>query len=70
MRGLKPLIIALTMILVISAITPLTQAQPISAKRIVEVNQYGLVYVYDEVPRTGDLTKISFPKEMLAKLVN
>ena len=70
MRGLKLLIIALTMILVISAITPPAQAQPISAKRIVEVNQYGLVYVYDEVPRTGGLTKISFPREMLANLVN
>jgi len=70
LRGLKLLIIALTMILVISAITPPAQAQPISAKRIVEVNQYGLVYVYDEVPRTGGLTKISFPREMLANLVN
>ena len=70
MRRLKLLIIALIMILVISAITPLTQAQPISVKRIVEVDQYGLVYVYDEVPRTGDLTKISFPRKMLANLVN
>ena len=70
MRRLKLLIIALTMILLISAITPLAQARPMKAKRIVEVNRYGLVYVYDEVPRTGDLTKISFPREMLAKLVN
>ena len=70
MRGLRLLIIALTMILMISAIMPFTQAQPITAKRTIEVNQYGLVYVYDEVPRTGDLTRISFPKEILANLVD
>jgi len=70
LRGLRLLIIALTVILMISAIMPFTQAQPITAKRVVEVNQYGLVYVYDEVPRTGDLTRISFPKEILANLVD
>ena len=70
LRGLRLLIIALTMILMISAIMPFTQAQPITAKRTIEVNQYGLVYVYDEVPRTGDLTRISFPKEILANLVD
>jgi len=70
LRGSRLLIPALTMILMISAIIPLTQAQVLTAKRVVEVTQYGLVYVYDEVPRTGDLTRISFPKEALANLVD
>ena len=70
LRGLKSLIIALTAILIISTIMPFTQAQPITARRVVEVNRYGLVYVYDEVPRTGDLTRISFPRKMIVNLVD
>lgn len=70
MRGLKLLIFALTTTLIISTIIPFTQAQSLTAERVIEVNQYGLVYVYDEVPRAGGLTRISFPEDLLPNLVD
>ena len=70
MRGFRLLIFALTAALIICATISSTQARSLTAKRVIEVNQYGLIYVYDEVPRTGDLTRISFPRELLANLVD
>ncbi len=73
MKGaLRSLIPALTItILIIISLFPLALPQPTQqVSRIIEVNEYGLLYVSDTVPRNGDITEISFPRELVKFMVN
>ena len=60
--------ILLIAILVTAGLNPVLGKQ--YSKRIIEVNALGLVYIYDEVPSTGDKTVIQFPKNLVKNLVN
>ena len=62
------LTIILIILLAAAASTTISAQQ--MAKRTIVVNQYGLVYVYDEVPSTGEQTILKFPKALVKNLVN
>lgn len=67
----RKLIILLAM-LIIGLMTSVLNAVSATqyARRIVEVNDLGLVYVYDEVPSNGEKTIIRFPRALIKNLVN
>jgi hypothetical protein len=57
------------MLLSLQIIAPASALEQTS-RRVIEVNENGLVYVYDVLPAAGDTTRIGFPKEFLKNLVN
>jgi len=57
------------MLLSLQMIAPASALEQTS-RRVIEVNENGLVYVYDVLPAAGDTTRIGFPKELLKNLVN
>ena len=59
---------AILVILLASAAYPVSAQQ--AYKRTIEISQYGLVYVHDEVPSTGDTTILKFPRSLVKNLVN
>ncbi len=61
--------ITITILILVSLLPPVSpQTQQVS--RVIELNEYGLLYVSDTVPRRGDITEISFPRELVKYMVN
>jgi hypothetical protein len=69
--GRLSLFAALTIVLLsLQLVAPASAIEQSAPHRIIEVNESGLVYVYDILPAAGDTTRIGFPKEFLKNLVN
>jgi len=69
-QGRLSLFAALAIMLLSLQIIAPASALEQAPRRVIEVNENGLVYVYDVLPSTGDTMKIGFPKEFLKNLVN
>jgi len=63
-------VLALTLLLILPLLAPAAAQQNAFVERVLEVNPYGLVYISDTVPRTGEVTAISFPSNLVKYLVN
>ena len=67
---LKALVLAILLTL---SILPIIASPSLGQKppyRLIEVNEYGLVYVYDVLPGVGGSLSISYPKSLVKNLVN
>ncbi len=69
MRREKLAVLMIIVLILLSAAPVLSSAQQ-TPYRIITVNEYGLVYVYDVLPAVGESTEISFPKNLIKNLVN
>jgi len=70
LRERKLAILLMTALLIFSAILVPASAQHQAPYRVITVSEYGLVYVYDVLPRVGESMRISFPKDLVKNLVN
>jgi len=59
----------MTLMMILAALAPASSQQQ-APHRVITVSEYGLVYVYDVLPKVGDSMKISFPKDLVKNLVN
>jgi len=67
---MRKALLAVTLLALLStSIIPAISVQQLP-KRIIEISQYGLVYVYDEVPSVGEETVLKFPRALVKNLVN
>lgn len=72
MRPSKPpLLPALVIVLlVLQLVAPASALDQQIPHRIIEVNENGLVYIYDVLPAIGGTIRVGFPKDFVKNLVN
>ena len=59
----------MALMMFLAALAP-ASAQQQAPYRVITVSEYGLVYVYDVLPKISDSMEISFPRDLVKNLVN
>lgn len=68
-EGKQAVLLVMTLMIFLTALAP-ASAQQRAPYRVITVSEYGLVYVYDVLPRISDSMEISFPRDLVKNLVN
>lgn len=70
MKRVNVVLSACLMILLILLCAAPLSAETLTARRLIEVDEYGFVYVVDDVPAADGSAEIGFPRELLTQLVD